>query len=469
MAKKVLLGLITFVMLAATFAVLNVAEVKAQPRQQLERARRLATEGDNFLRQKNYRSAVSKYAEAISLAPKYSYAFYRKGYSHYYLEEYSQAASDLSKALEGTAQGFEPLDVYTLRWQAYYWQQNYDAAMQDVQQALRLQPSSSYFNLALGDCYRGKKDFRNALAAYQKGAQLDPANADVHYFIALCHKNLGEYLQQGYAGLKAIEKGTTRYRGESWQFVGEALFFGKKYEDAAQSYEKALQVKAELKDVYTNLSEVYRMLNRFDDAINTVNRGLRVFPDDANYYINLSWLYSLADRHQEAINAGRQAVRLLPDQYMGYTNLCRAYNDTKQYALAIQTCNKALAISPGDGETNFYLGRAYQLQNKPAQAMAYYRKAVQGLVEFTRQNPDYSDGYYLLGNAYYSVDQNANAIAALKKCLEIAPRFAKARYNLGSIYLVSGNKVAAREQYDVLRTIDPILAGLLLSAINKAR
>jgi superkiller protein 3 len=154
---------------------------------------------------------------------------------------------------------------------------------------------------------------------------------------------------------------------------------------------------------------------------------------------------------------------------MGYTNLCRAYNDTRQYALAIQTCNKALAINPGDGETNYYLGRAYQLQNKAPQAMAYYKKAVAGLVEFTRQNPDYSDGYYLLGNAYYSVDQNANAIAALKKCLEIAPRFAKARFNLGSIYLVSGNKPAAREQYNVLKDVDAPLAAKLLDAINKAR
>ncbi|HEX8734090.1 MAG TPA: tetratricopeptide repeat protein [Pyrinomonadaceae bacterium] len=468
MAKKVLLGLITFVMLSATLAALNV-KVNAQPRQQLERARRLATEGDGFLRQKDYRAAVTKYAEAISIVPRYSYAFYKKGYSHYYLAEYSQAASDLSKALEGPAQGFSELDVYTMRWQAYYFQQNYDAALRDVQQALRLSPSSSYWNLALGDCYRGKKDLRNALAAYQKGAQLDATNADVHYFIALCHNQLGEYLQQGFAGLKAIEKGTTKYKGESWEFVGEALFRGKKYEDAAQSYEKALQAKSDLKNVYTNLSEVYRMLNRFDEAINTVRKGLRVYPDDANYYINLSWLYSLADRHQESISAGQQAVRLLPDQYMGYTNLCRAYNDTKQYALAIQTCNKAMAINPGDGETNYYLGRAYQLQNKGAQAMAYYKKAVTGLVEFTRQNPDYSDGYYLLGNAYYSVDQNANAIAALKKCLEIAPRFAKARFNLGSIYLVSGNKPAAREQYNILKDVDAALAAKLLDAINKAR
>lgn len=467
MLKKVLLGLMTFVMLAAAFAALST-EVKAQPKQQLERARRLATEGDRFLQQKDYRSAVTKYAEALSLVPRYSYASYKKGFSHYFLEEYSQAASDLSKALEGTPQGFTVIEVYRVRWQAYYWQQNYDAALQDVQQALRIEPSNVHFNLALGDCYRMKSDLRNAVAAYQRGAQLEPSNADVHYFIALCYKQLGESLKQGLSAAEAIKKGTA-YKGESWEMFGEALVANRKYDEAAQSFERALQAKADLKTAYTSLSEVYRMQNRFDDAINIINRGLRVYPDDANYYVSLSWLYSLADRNQEAITAGQQAIRLLPDQYMGYTNLCRAYNDTKQYALAVQTCNKALKINPGDGETNLYLGRAYQLQNKAPLAMTYYKKAVAGLVEFTRQNPEYSDGYYLLGNAYYSVDQTPNAIAALKKCLEIAPRFAKARFNLGSIYAVSGNKPAAREQYDALRNIDAALAAKLLDMINKAR
>jgi tetratricopeptide (TPR) repeat protein len=462
MAKKVLLGLMTFVMLSAALAALS-AEANAQPRQQLERARRLATEGDGFYRQKNYRTAIERYQQAISLAPNYPYAYYSKGLSHYNLGEYNQAVGDLSKALE---QRYKPLDVYTMRWQAYYWQKNYDAALSDVQQGLRLQPSSSYFNLALGDCHRAKGSYREALAAYQKAAQIDSNNADVHYFIALSHNALGEIIQQGLAGLKAIEK-NTRYKGESWELVGNAFVYAKDHEKAAQAYERALQAKSDLKLVYGALSDVYRILNRFDDAINITRQGLQRYPDDGNYYVSLSWYYSLADRPQEAVSAGQQAIKLLPDQYMGYTNLCRAYNDSKQYAQAVQTCNKALQINPGDGETYLYLARAYDFQKKTALANAAYKKAVDGLVAFTRSNADYSDGFYLLGNAYYALDQRPNAIAAYKRCLELAPRFVKARYNLGHLYATSGNKPLAREQYNALRDLDPELAAKLLDAINK--
>jgi tetratricopeptide (TPR) repeat protein len=461
---KVLYGLTTVLVLAAFFAVVQVQPVGAQPRLQRERAQRLATEGDNFYRQKNYRSAIDRYAQAIALAPNYPYAYYSKAYSHYNLGEYDQAVADFTKALELRYE--KPADVHMMRGQANYWRKDYDAALNDALAGLRLQSSSSYFNLAAGDAYRGKGDYRNALNYYKKGADLDQKNADIHYFIALCHNQLGEYLQQGFAGLKAIEKGT-KYRAESWEYVGQAFQVGKKYDEAAKAYEQALAAKPDMKETYTNLAEVYRIQNRFNDAINTVQRSLRLYPNDGNSYISLSWYYSLDDRHQEAVNAAQTATRLLPNQYMGFTNLCRAYNDLKQYAQAVQACTRALQLSPGDGETNLYLARAYDFQNRTALATATYKKAVDGLVAFTQNNPEYSDGFYLLGNAYYATDQRANAIAAYKRCLELAPNFTKARYNLGYIYVLNGNKPLAREQYGALLNLDADLAAKLLAAINK--
>src|SRR4029079_18236519 len=132
-----------------------------------------------------------------------------------------------------------------------------------------------------------------------------------------------------------------------------------------------------------------------------------------------------------------------PDDSLGYTNLCRAYNDTKQYQMAINSCNKALQLNPTDGETNYYLGRAYDLLNKRTDANKYYDKAVTGLVQFIKDNPDYSDGYYLLGNAYFADNQLDNAIDAYQKCLNLSPRFTRARYNLGIMLIQKKNKDGA--------------------------
>jgi tetratricopeptide (TPR) repeat protein len=153
---------------------------------------------------------------------------------------------------------------------------------------------------------------------------------------------------------------------------------------------------------------------------------------------------------------------------MAYTNLCRAYNDAKKPEMAIRECNNALKRKQTDGETFFYLARAYDLTGKSAEATKYYKQAVVGLIEETSKNPYQPDGFYLLGNAYRADNQFDKAIAAYSKCLELSPKFGRARYNLAIIQLLQKNKTAALEQYNLLREFDPELAGRLKVEIDKS-
>jgi len=145
-----------------------------------------------------------------------------------------------------------------------------------------------------------------------------------------------------------------------------------------------------------------------------------------------------------------------------------AYNDAKKPDMAIRECNNALKRNPKDGETYYYLARAYDLTNKTDEATKYYKQAVVGLLEQTKNNPDSADGFYLLGNAYRADNQLDKAISAYMKCLELSPRFVRARYNIGIIQLRQKNKTAALEQYNRLLTLDPELAGKLKAEIDKS-
>jgi tetratricopeptide (TPR) repeat protein len=176
----------------------------------------------------------------------------------------------------------------------------------------------------------------------------------------------------------------------------------------------------------------------------------------------------LDNRNEEAIQAAQAGIRFLPDEYMAYTNLCRAYNDAKKPEMAIRECNNALKRNADDGETYFYLARAYDLTGKSDEATAHYKKAVVGLIEHVRKNPDSPDGYYLLGNAYFADNQREKAIEAYEKCLALSPRFVKARYNVAIIQLRQRNKTAALEQYNQLLSMDPELAGKLKAEIDKS-
>ncbi len=463
MMKKKVIALFTFLLLLTAFPAFQTG-AQAQPKKIDKKAQKLAKQADEFFNKKDYRSAVNKYAEAISLAPNYPYAHFWKGYAHYYLNEYDQALFDLDTAYnQGHA---PPLEVYKIRWFVNLRKGNYDAALKDAQEGAKLEPNNINFQKGLADAYLGKKDYQNALVAYKKVAAVEPNNGDVSFRIAESHYNLGETTEQGFAALDAIKK-RTQFPGEAWFYVGDALQKGRKTDEAIEAYESSINANPKVYGSYNNLSELYRTKGRYDKAIATMDKALVQFPNDSSVQVNLSWYYSLSDQHPKAIAAAQKAIELDSSNSMGHTNLCRAYNDMELYQQAITTCNKALELNPGDGESNFYLGFAHNKLDKSAVAAGYFKKAVDGLLKFTSENPDYSDGFYLLGNAMYASGQQEKAVEAYKKAIELSPRFAKARYNLGLVYYVQEKTQLAQEQLNALMEIDSKLAAKLRETISQ--
>jgi tetratricopeptide (TPR) repeat protein len=441
------------------------ADVSAQRKKDVEKARKLAKQGDLLFNKKDYRTAITRYSEAIAVLPTFPAAYFWKGYAHYYLNEYDQSINDLNQA---ESQGFDkPLEIFKLRWYLNYQAKNYDAALKDALVASQLDPNNITYTLALGDIYRMKESYRDAATYYKKASEQDPNNSDVPYFLAVSYANLGEFDNQGMAALEALKR-KTKYVGESNYYVADSLYKQKKIDEAAEFYQRAIEIKPDIYASYGVLSDIHRSRNEFDKAIEVTRKGLKQFPKDATLYTSLAWYYSLADRPQDAIIAAKSAIILAPDQYMAYTNLCRAYNDAKDYLQAIATCNNALQRT-GDGETYLYMARAYEFMKQTAKAEESYKKAIEGLIKFTRENSEYSDGFYLLGNAYFALGNDKEAIAAYNRCLQLAPRFARARYALGYTYLINKDKPKAREQYNFLREIDAVLAEKLRAEIEKTK
>ncbi len=435
----------------------------AQSKKDRQRAKKLLIQADQAYTAKNYREAANLYGQAVVLVPNDPNTHYKKGFSHFNLKENDLAINEFTTAL---TQGFKPIEIYRIRAFIFYGDKNYDSALDDIRKGLEIDPNDVPFLKALGEINLARNALVDALAAFQKAAGLAPDDADVYYNMARIYFTLGDPKKQGEAAETALAKGT-RFPGEAHYLAGDAYQKQQNADAAIAAYKRAINSKPDIYEAYINLADVYRNENRFDDAISTAKQGLVAFPRDGNFYTSLSWYYSLAGRTDDAVQAARAAVIILPNEYMGYTNLCRAYNDTKDYGLAISACNNALRLNPGDGETYFYLGRAYNLTGKSAEATKNYGLAVTGLVDFTAKNPNYSDGWYLLGNAYFADNQRDKAEDAYRRCLSISPKFTKARYNLGILYTLRKDKIAATEQYNALVGLDVKLADALMAEIEK--
>lgn len=439
--------------------------VCAQPsKKDVKKANQLIGDAEKSYNQKNYRNAIDLYAQAIVLTPANAKAHFWKGNSHFNLQEYDQAITEFTAAIDG---GFKPVvDAYKVRGYIYYLRKNYDAAYADVKQGLQLDPDNLNLLKWYGEISFAKGSFPEALGAFQKALVQTPNDPELYYSISQTQFRLGNTSGQLTAAQEAIKR-NTQHLAEADFLLGDAYQKQKRYPEAVQAFEKTISSKPDLYEAYIRLADNYRAQSKYVEAIDACKRALRVFPNDGNIYTNISWYYSMTGKNEEAVKAAQSAVQLLPGQSLPLTNLCRAYNDTKQIALAINACNSALKLNPDDGETLLYLGRAYDASDKKAEAAKYFDRAVTGLEQFTKINPDYSDGFYILGNAYYYDNQEERAIEAYNKSLQLSPFFTRARYNLGVIYAFKKNKAAAMEQYNSLRTIDKDLAELLKAQIDK--
>lgn len=461
--KRIFLKFTTYFLMLAVISIFAF-KTSAQSNKVLKKVEKLAAEANKSFDKKDYKSAIKKYTDAILLVPDNAEMHFLKGKAHYELKEYDQSLGEFNTAL---SQGYKlPLDIYKLRWRLNFERKNIDAALDDAQKVLQAEPSNLQLYQVVGEIYLAKNSYNEVIAVFQKILQLDPNNADAYYRLASAYQKLGDYKNQQLNASEAIKR-NTNFLSESYFILGDAAQKSKNYNEAIEAYRKTLSAKADHYQVYHNLPDIYRIQNRFEEAIEIAKKGTTIYPNDADLLVDLSRYYSLADQSALSIGAAQQAVRLMPDKVVSHSSLCRAYHEDKQFESALQACNSALKLDANDGEANVYLGFIYLSLDQIEKANEYFAKAVSGLNDYTKKNPDYADGFYLLGNAYYYVNQPKNAIDAYSRSLQLYPQFAKARFNLGLAYFVNGNATAAREQYNVLLKQDKELAAMLRQTLDK--
>jgi len=437
------------------------AAVAAQPRKNLKA---LQDEAAKAFDQKKYDVARDKYGEILAINPNNSPAHFRKGFAHFNLKEYDAALTEFTAALN---QGFNrPLEIYKVRAYIYNEQQKYDEALADIQKGLALAPADGQLLRGRMEVFIGKKDWPGAVKAGEEITKIAPNDAQVQYNLARAYYGMGDLKGQRTAAQNALTRGTL-FPGESYFLVADACQRLRDLPCAIDAYQKGIGVKPDLIDFYRNLAQIYKEENRITDAMNLLKRAQQKYPTNGLIFLDLSRLYSLIDRPDDAVKAGLAALQLLPNDPATFTNICRAYNDTKAYDQAIGACNGALKMMPGDGETYFYLGRAYSFQNKTPEANRAYAQAVTGLAQITQREPSAPDGWYLLGNAYFANNERDKAVEAYSKALALAPKFARAHYNLGIIYTRMKNKARATEQYTALQALDAKLATSLKGEIDR--
>jgi tetratricopeptide (TPR) repeat protein len=108
------------------------------------------------------------------------------------------------------------------------------------------------------------------------------------------------------------------------------------------------------------------------------------------------------------------------------------------------------------------LAEGYYRLNRLKDALSYAQEA-------TKVSSDSHAGYASMGYIYFEMKKLKDAKRLFEKALSINPDSGPARYNLAVTCLAMKQKDCAREQYAILKTMEPVLSTQLLDNMHSGK
>jgi tetratricopeptide (TPR) repeat protein len=278
------------------------------------------------------------------------------------------------------------------------------AAIEDFNQALRLNPDLAEAYTYRGTIRHGKGDHLGALQDYNQALRINPRNAEVYSSRGIARAALGD-------GLGAI-----------------------------QDYNQAIEIDSNCAKAYLNRSLIRVELEDYQGALADCNQVLKIDPNQAEAYLNRGCTRMELQDYQEAMQDFNQALQINPNLAEAYFN--RGVNKISlgDYQEAIADFNEAIRSNPNYAQA--YLNRGYTriqlgdhwgsiqdfdqaLRIAPASASEFFKQIAHTLHDeqepIEDENQQLIKGLIVQGNLRYALEDYQAAIEAYTEVLNLDP------------------------------------------------
>jgi tetratricopeptide (TPR) repeat protein len=323
--------------------------------------------------------------------PKYIYSKLLKVQASFTANENQQAlveVNELLNALKGSyptadlnAQQFEQLRVRAIsaRGQVYLSLGKVAEARADLQEVLRLSPSSSAAHINLAAVEQATKNFPAALALYEKAFALDKKNFDALSGIISVYKQQKQFPQAQERIDKALaENAAEKDVAASLHYLKADVFISEKNLASAESeLLKAIELDDEYLPAYSAYASILISQNQTERAIEQYKKVIEKKPSAAIYSL-IGMLEDARNNIDEAEKNYREALKIAPESPIAANNLAwiiAAY-DKGVLDEALQLAQMSVDKNPNAAGFYDTLGFVYYKKGLHSPAVSQFKKAV---------------------------------------------------------------------------------------------
>jgi tetratricopeptide (TPR) repeat protein len=255
-----------------------------------------------------FEDAIDYYTEGIRANPTAS-AYASRAAIWCHRKEYDLAIGDCNDAIRLDPR-YEV--AHSSRGLAWYAKGEYDRAIADYGEAIRLDPRYPAAFNNRGNAWRAKRDYDRALADYTEAIRLDPKDA-------FAFNN----------------------RGIVWSDRGE-------YDKAIADYSEAIRLDPRFAHAFNNRGLAWQDKGALDRAIADYSEAIRLDPKDARPLNDRGTAWSGKGEYDRAIVDFDAALRLDPADGLIHRNRADARKAKKEYGKALADYSEAIRLDPRD-------------------------------------------------------------------------------------------------------------------------
>ena len=348
--------------------------------------------------------AIGELENAVKTDPRFALGYAQLGEAYRLKYKLETNPKWLDEALANCRKAAELDDhlpaVYVTLARIHDVTGKHDLALQEFQQALKLNPRNAEALGGIAYAYENSGHLQDAEAAFIKAAALRPDYWDGYDELGLFYDRQQKYSQAIEQLRHAVE--LTPDNAQAYSNLG-AVYVDtgdpKMLPDAEQALKKSIELSPTYA-AYANLASLYYHEKRFTESAGMWEKALRLNEKDylvwgylANTY---EWLnqFDKADAARERkLALLEQGVKLKPQDAGAQANLAAIYAKKKLREKALIRIQAALALSPDDPVVLEDVGAAYEELGDRAQALHYIERSLQkgNSLDQLKDDPDLQD------------------------------------------------------------------------------